>query len=106
MRSSTQITHTDPKAEWAALAVAGATQVASLSEGVSLQAFPAKFRYMLGDDVKTGGNCLNYWRILRKVQLGRNRRTVCSVAWVSERGKWLRVSHCAGGAAGLAAAAQ
>jgi len=58
VRASTRITHTDPKAEWGALAVAVAAQVASLPEEVSPEAFLATFRYALGDDVKQAGELI------------------------------------------------
>jgi hypothetical protein len=49
------------------LVVVVATQVASLPEEVLGRGVPGDIPLCVGDDEKQAGNCLNYWRMLRKV---------------------------------------
>lgn len=57
VRASTRVTHTDPKAEWAALAVAAAAHLACSSEATP-QEFLAAIRNGLGDDAPRAAELL------------------------------------------------
>ncbi|HEV2988506.1 MAG TPA: ADP-ribosylglycohydrolase family protein [Candidatus Angelobacter sp.] len=57
VKACTQVTHTDPKAEWAALAVAIAAHVAS--SGPTPEHFLQTFRNALGDDVQDAAEFLD-----------------------------------------------
>ncbi len=59
VRASTRITHTDPKAEWAALAIAWAAHAASSAHCVEASDFLSGLRAALGEDAAAAGELLN-----------------------------------------------
>jgi len=59
VRASTRITHTDPKAEWAALAIAWAGHVASSACRVEAGDFLSGLRTALGEDAAAAGELLD-----------------------------------------------
>jgi len=59
VKASTRITHTDPKAEWAALAIAWAAHVASVAHCIEPADFLSGLRVVLGEDATTAGELLD-----------------------------------------------
>ena len=59
VRASTRITHTDPKAEWAALAIAWAAHAASSAHCVEASDFLSGLRAALGEDAAAADELLN-----------------------------------------------